>query len=278
LRRHLDLPRRTSRAVALLAAGSIVGCSRSPTHALADAAGPASPSLNPLSAGSASSADGTTGVLDVAPSTWIDCVGALQVVVSRGYGVSNALRFGASNPSLRTAARIVDLDAGSLRAFCDWQACVRTNGYAHVCWVNDAGWERCRVCDGGADCDGLPTSQDDCVAQATGRAQCHVGLLEECLLQQAIRGPNDPRVTQSCVLSGEACAGQLPGDLTTQALAAQNETSQVTIEECAKELDAAAQLVPDANLSYWEQQLSMWDGGLPSDDEDAPSDDGPPGE
>jgi hypothetical protein len=99
-----------------------------------------------------------------------------------------------------------------------------------------------------------------------------VGLLEECILQQAIRGPNDPRVTQSCELSSEACAGQLPGDLTAQALAAQNETSQVTIEECRKELDAAAEVAPDADLSYWEQQLSMWDGGLPSDEADASSD------
>jgi hypothetical protein len=261
-----------SREVLLLAAVCVVGCSRSTAHAVADAPGRASPALGVLSAASSSTPDGATGGLDVAPATWIDCVGVLQVVVSRGYGVSNALRFGTSNPSLRTTARIADLASSDLRAFCDWQACVRTNGYSHVCWVNDGGWERCRVCDGGTDCDGLPTSQDDCVAQATGRAQCHVGLLEECILQQAIRGPNDPRVTQSCELSSEACAGQLPGDLTAQALAAQNETSQVTIEECRKELDAAAEVAPDADLSYWEQQLSMWDGGLPSDEADASSD------
>jgi hypothetical protein len=266
-----------SRRVSLFSAVCFVGCSRSASHAVVDAAGPAQ-SLGVLSVGSALAPDAATVSLDVAPGTWIDCVGVLQVVVSRGYGVANAQRFGASDPSLRTTARVADLSPSDLRAFCDWQACVRTNGYAHVCWMNDAGWERCRPCDGSADCDGLPTSQDDCVAQAAAQGRCHVGLLEECTLQQAIRGPNDPGVTQSCEQSDEACAGQLPGDLTAQALAAQNETNQVTIEECATELDAAAQRDPDADLSYWQQQLSMWDGGLPADDLDAASGDGPAGD
>ncbi|MGH7271671.1 MAG: hypothetical protein ACREJ3_14665 [Polyangiaceae bacterium] len=208
-------------------------------------------------------------------SSWVDCVGALHVVVSRGYLLANAKRLSESNPSVRATSRIADLAPSDVRAFCDWEACVRTNGYRHVCSVNDAGWERCRVCDGGADCDGLPVSEDDCVAHAgdTSRASCHVVLLEECLLQRAIRAPGDPRLTEACRLSEAACAGQLPGDLSAQAVAARRETDQVTAEECERELAISSPLDADvAAASYWAQRFSAWDGGLPSGDLDAPSD------
>jgi hypothetical protein len=120
-------------------------------------------------------------------------------------------------------------------------------------------------------------SQDECVAEASGpsRAQCHVGLLQECLLQRAIRGPSDPRTTQSCHLSEAACAGQLPGDVTTQAEAARHETDQVTIEEGNEELALAAQLEPDSSVvAYWTGQLATWDGGLPPGDVDVLASDG----
>jgi len=126
------------------------------------------------------------------PPYWIDCVGVIHVVQWRGIELANATRFGESNPSLRTVARISDLGASDLRAFCDWEACVRVNGYGHTCWVNDAGFEQCRMCDGSADCDGHAMSEDDCVAHASdpGRATCHVGLLQECTLQQSLRAGN----------------------------------------------------------------------------------------
>jgi len=217
--------------------------------------------------------------------TWIDCVAVLNQVALRGYRVANARRFGEDSPALRTTARIWDLSPSELQAFCDWEACIRTNGYNHTCWVNDAGWERCRVCDGSADCDGRPLSQDDCVAHATdpGRTSCHVGLLQECLLQEAIRGPAGGACeTQTCKLSDQACAGQLPGDLTAQALAAQHETDQISVGECVRELDESAQMRLEAgdtinqtdgaaaeSIAYAEQLLSEWDGGLAACDQDA---------
>jgi hypothetical protein len=145
-----------------------------------------------------------------APNGWIDCVDVLRVTKMRGIQLANVRRFGEDNPSLRVASRLGDLATNDLRAFCDWEACIATNGYAHTCWVNDAGSERCRVCDGSGDCEGRRLNQDDCVAHATdtGRAQCHVGLLEECLIQQALRGPADGCQTDSCALSDQACAGQ----------------------------------------------------------------------
>lgn len=76
----------------------------------------------------------------------------------------------------------------------------------------------------------------------------------------------DPRVTQTCVLADATCRGELPGDLTAQALAAQHETDQVTIQVCNEEVDIAAQRQPDSGLiPYWRNVLSMWEGGLPSD-------------
>lgn len=215
-------------------------------------------------------------VAQTAGANWVDCVRVLQVRNLRGYRVANALRFGQSSAGLRTTARLADLAPADLEAFCDWESCMRTDGYGHVCGPNDAGWERCRVCDGGTDCEGLPLSQGDCVVQATspGRASCHVGLLQECLLQRAIRGPADPRVTQSCALSAQACAGQLPGDVSAQAIAAQRETDQVTVEECDREVARAAVLAPGtASVSYWQTHPSSWDGGLPPDDAGALPDD-----
>ena len=88
-------------------------------------------------------------------------------------------------------ARLGDLSPTDLAAFCDWEACIRANGYAHACSINDAGWEACHVCDDPSSCSGNFMSEGDCAAHATDadRGACHVGLLEECLLQQAMRGP-----------------------------------------------------------------------------------------
>jgi hypothetical protein len=166
--------------------------------------------------------------------------------------------------------RLGDLPLTELRGFCDWEACLRTNGYGHTCWINDAGAERCRVCISSTDCDGAPLTQAEFIAHARepGRASCHVGLLQACLLQQALRGPGDSRKTQACRSSDLACAGELSGDLTTQAVAALTETDQVTVEECMKEVGMASQLDPDAStIGYWQTQLSMWEGGLPPGDE-----------
>ena len=114
-------------------------------------------------------------------------------------------------------------------------------------------------------------SEDDCVAHATdtGRATCHVGLLQECLIQRALRGPADPRVTISCALAMQSCAGVIPGDLSAQALAAQNETNQVTIKVMWRFLNILAQTEPDAEaytISHYGQVLASWEGGLPDGD------------
>jgi hypothetical protein len=187
----------------------------------------------------------------------------------RDYAVANAERLADTRPSIDAGARVSDLAPGDLRALCDWEACLRTNGYGHVCYVNDAGWEQCRVCSGSADCSGLPVSQDDCVAHAgdPGVATCQVVLLEECLLQRAIRMPADPRVTRTCFLSGQACAGQLPGDLSVQATAARHETDQVAVEQAEREFAVAVanDADPPAVTAFWEQQFCTWDGGVPDD-------------
>lgn len=201
----------------------------------------------------------------------IDCVGVLHVVELRGVRVANARRFGRDSSTLRTSARLADLAAPDLRSFCDWEACIRSNGYGHACSVNDGGWESCHVCSSASDCSGQPMSQDHCVARAADptRMQCHVGLLQECLLQQALRGPGDPRVTRSCRLSHQACAGNLPGDLTAEALAAQHETDQVTIQEFKEEIAVDARREPNSSyVQYWQEQLALWEGGLPADDEE----------
>jgi hypothetical protein len=205
----------------------------------------------------------------------MDCVGETHVRRLHGEEFANVKRFGRENPSLRTTARLGDVAPGDLAKFCDWEACVRTNGYAHTCWVTDAGWERCRVCDSGAECNGEPMNREDCVArvkQDPGRSQCHLGLLQECLIQRGLRGLADRRVTRTCRLSQQACAGELPGDLTAQALAAQHETDQVTVEVCLKELDKAETLTPDAEaIAQWRNDFAAWDGGLPEDAIDAAS-------
>jgi hypothetical protein len=207
----------------------------------------------------------------VAPDAWIDCVGVLHVRASRGHEFANVRRFGEGSPTLRTTARLVELSPTDLGAFCDWEACVRANGYAHSCWVTDAGWERCRVCDGGDDCDGFPMTGGDCMAHVgdPARAACHVGLLQECLIQRGLRGFSDSRVTETCRESQQACAGQLPGDLTAQALAAQHETDQVTMEIMLWELDLADRLQPDSSVvQAWRATMPAWEGGLPDGDMD----------
>jgi len=213
-------------------------------------------------------ADASPSNPDAPLSNWVNCVGILHVIPIRAYGVANAERIRDLNPSIDTSARIADLAPTDLGTLCDWEACIRTNGYGHICYVNDAVWEQCRVCDGGADCSGLPMSQGDCVARAAdpGVAPCHVGILEECLLQRAIRLPSDPRVTETCYVSQQACAGLLPGDLSAQAAAARHETDQVTIEECERELAITATIPGnDASVASWSQKFSAWDGGLPED-------------
>ncbi len=202
-------------------------------------------------------------------ANWVDCVSALHVTVMRDYAVANAERLADTRPWVEAGARVSDLAPADLRALCDWEACLRTNGYGHVCYVNDAGWEQCRVCSGAADCSGLPMSEDDCVAHAAdpGVAACHVVLLEECLLQRAIRMPTDPRVTTTCFESGQACAGQRPGDLSAQAAAARHETDQVAVEQAEREFAVAVEndADPPAVAGFWEQQFCMWDGGVPDD-------------
>jgi hypothetical protein len=218
----------------------------------------------------------TGAIADAAPvAPWIDCVGVLHVVRLRGLRVANAQRFGEDAATLRTTSRLADLSPSDLRTYCDWEACIRANGYGHVCGVNDGGWESCHACGSPAECNGSPMSQDDCVARATdpGRAQCHVGLLQECLLQQALRGPADKRVTRSCKLSQQACAGALPGDLSNEALGAQRETEQVTIEEAKEEAAIVLIAHPDAAAGPWPPPICVWDGGLPPGEDASWADD-----
>jgi hypothetical protein len=184
------------RAGGLVASGCLAlllldRCSR-PTPLAPDAGDPAMPVTIGTADSTARAAplhvlDDPGVSIDASPANWVDCVAALHVVTSRGFKVANAERLGESHSSIGAASRIADLAPSDLRAFCDWEACIRTNGYGHLCGVNDAGWESCRLCNGTADCSGLPADVD--------RAQCHVALLEECLLQRAIRQPADERVT-----------------------------------------------------------------------------------
>jgi hypothetical protein len=212
-------------------------------------------------------------------------VAVIHVATWRGHAIANAQRFGESTPSIRTSARIADLSPADLGAFCDWEACVSENGYGHTCWVNDAGWERCRVCQDEPDCNGNPISRDSCIAHAgdPGRATCHVGLLQECALQRSLRGLADTRTTHTCALSAQACAGAAPGDLSEAALAAQHETDQVTVEEYGLEVAVQQRLLPDSGIEQWWQMTlaTQWDGGLPQDDLDSSvqdASDGQPGE
>ena len=214
-----------------------------------------------------------------APEGYTDCVSALQIGGRRGLGISNVHRFGVDenlvvDPFVRYSARISDLPPDTLKSYCDWEACLQTNGYAHANWVDDAGVERWRVCDAdaGDTCDGFPMDQAACVTQATmpGRASCHVGLLQDCLIQRAIRGFADSRVTKTCRLNAQACAGELPGDLTAQAQAAKLETDQVAMESalCSVENRAARSAYPDAAAEFKAHYLGVlsgWDGGLPAD-------------
>lgn len=179
-------------------------------------------------------------------------------------------RFGTDTPGLRASARLSDLSAADRAGFCDWEACLKANGYAHACTVAEAGVEPCRVCtDAGDTCDGFPRSQAECVAGivSAGRATCHLGLLEDCLIQRAIRGFGDARRTISCQLSDDACAGVLPGDRATDFAFADHETSQVTVERLIVELDMTRTVVRKEDLYFhgWEARLAAWDGGLPAD-------------
>jgi hypothetical protein len=202
----------------------------------------------------------------------LDCVDVLRVPTIRGYLFANVRRFGKNNPHLREEARLADLSGDDRSTFCDWEACVRTNGYNHFCAPNDAGVERCRVCDGGTDCQPFPVNRDDCAAHANdpGRGTCLVGLVQECLIQQGLRGFGDSRLTRTCWLSRQACDGRLAGDLSQRARAAQVETDQVTIQEWNREVELAAKLEPDASeVEDWRKRLSAWEGGLPTDVDDA---------
>lgn len=217
------------------------------------------------------------GGVDAADDAMLDCVGVLLVPQLRGGSFfANTRRYGKDSPALRETTRLADLSDSDLRAFCDWEACVRTNGYNHACWLNDAGIEKCRVCEEAGDCGGFPRSREDCVAHARDpkRAACHVGLLQECLIQRGVRGFGDPRVTRTCWASREACRGQLDGSLVDEARAAQNETDQVSVEALVREVDLAAELEPDAagpngNIGFWRKELSGWQGGLPTEVSDA---------
>jgi len=87
------------------------------------------------------------------------------------------------------------------------------------------------------------------------------------LLQQAVRGPADPRVTQTCALSKQACEGSLPGDLSSQALAAQHETDEVEVQETMEEA-ARANAVEMKGGAV----CQGWEGGVPVDVTDAAAD------
>lgn len=211
---------------------------------------------------------------DGGADAWVDCVGALHVVELRGVGVSNAARVGAHDGA---SLSIGELPANELRAFCDWEACIRANGYGHICALNDAGWESCRVCKSADDCDGAPMSQDECVAHAAdvGRATCQVDLLEECLLQHAIRGPADRRPTQACERSARACAGNREGDRLTQASEARIETGQIAVEAFAADIAIELARNPtSAELARAQATLDAWDGGRPPYDDAAATDAG----
>ena len=140
---------------------------------------------------------------------------------------------------------------------------MRTNGYAHTCFINDAGVERCRVCDGGADCSNHVASREECIASTKSpeRRDCHVGLLQECLIQRGLRGPLDARLTNTCYWAEQSCAGKLPGDLREQALYAEHETDQVTIEV----FKADAVPFADGGRTPFMEKLDQWEGGVPSD-------------
>jgi hypothetical protein len=199
----------------------------------------------------------------------LDCVNVIHVFSNRGLALANAFRFSESRPTLQTDYRLGELTDADLRAFCDWQACIAANGYAHACALNDAGWEVCRVCDSAADCAGQPTSPQDCVdrARTPDRTACHAGLLQECLLQRAMRGPRDARLTQTCFESDLACAGQLAGDRSGEARAARHETDQVAVEVALRQMDIAGSLLGDAAAFSSDRAalLAAWDGGLPTD-------------
>ena len=233
-------------AGALVYAASLCGC-----HA---------PSTPASGTGAGSSASSSTG----APNRWMNCVDVLRVNVMRGYRAANVHRFGeADDGSLSTDFRMQDLQSSDLASFCDWESCLTTNGYGHACWVNDAGWERCRVCDASADCSGEPMSRAECMTHAADptMAQCHVGLMQECMIQRALRGPADPRVTQTCQLSAQACAGQLPGDLGAQAIAARQETDQVTLQLLAENEAVAQSLADGSAVDSSLQDGNAADGG-----------------
>lgn len=201
----------------------------------------------------------------------LDCVGVLRATATRGTRFANVHRLGRDHAAFRETLRIGDLGPADITDLCDWEACVLTNGYGHTCFINDAGVERCRICDGGVDCANHLASRDECVnsAQLPERRECHIGLRQECLIQRGLRGYPDSRLTNTCHWADQSCTGQLPGDLSEQALYAQRETEQVTIEVFA----ATAKPFADGGLTPFMQKLAQWDGGLPSEISDAAADD-----
>ena len=223
-----------------------------------------------------SESDSDAGTVEDASNAVLDCVGVLQVPQLRGTYFANVRRYGKDSAALRESARLADLPEAELNEFCDWEACVRANGYNHACGLNDAGVEKCRVCEDGGDCSGFPRSREDCGAHArdVGRGTCHVGLLQECLIQRGVRGFGDPHVTRTCWASRAACGGRLPGSLVEEARAAQHETDQVIVAAMGREVDLAAELEPDAAgpdgvIGWRRKRLAEWPGGLPSEVSDA---------
>ncbi len=67
-------------------------------------------------------------------------------------------------------------------------------------------------------------------------------------MQRAILNAVGDADTLTCQLSGQACAGALPGDLTPQFVAAQQETYAVAIREFAAEVAAVGVESPDASF------------------------------
>jgi len=112
-------------------------------------------------------------------------------------------------------------------------------------------------------------SRAACVADATsdGRKNCHVGLLQDCLIQRAVRGFADPRVSDTCERSARACAGSMPGDLTADGQFAADETQQIAVERAVSEFRLTVR--PDAGFDAyylaWKARLESYNGGFARD-------------
>lgn len=212
---------------------------------------------------------------------WLNpCVEKLQIRVWRGVKASNVHRFRPEDPHVRFEARLGELGDRDLADYCDWEACLAADGYNHECFADDGGAgqrpiERCRVCTPDQPCGGS-TSRTACVAAAKepGRDTCHIGLLQDCLIQRAIRGFSDPRVSETCERSARACAGDMPGDLATDGQFAAHETEQIAVERAIVEVrfsaarrDAGADAgdAGNAPVTEIEEKLATWTGGFARD-------------